>query len=71
MKQVAIPRQVYTGSCTQLFDFLATQLADFIREQEQRHKARAALCCAVPCVGHMLLAVPCMHQQLVAGPVEV
>jgi hexokinase len=40
MKQVAIPKAVYTGSCNQLFDFLAEQLADFIKEQEARHKVR-------------------------------
>lgn len=38
MKQVAIPRECYTGSSNQLFDFLAVQLADFIKEQEQKHK---------------------------------
>jgi hypothetical protein len=35
LKQVALPREVYTGSCTQLFDFLAQTLAEFIREQQQ------------------------------------
>ncbi len=35
LKQVALPQEVYTGSCTQLFDFLAQTLADFIREQQQ------------------------------------
>lgn len=40
MKQVAIPRECYTGSSSKLFDFLATQLADFIREQEEKHKVR-------------------------------
>lgn len=42
MKQVAIPKAVYTGSCNQLFDFLAEQLADFIKEQEARHKVMTA-----------------------------
>jgi hypothetical protein len=49
MKQVAIPKAVYTGSCNQLFDFLAEQLADFIKEQEAKHKvntAAAAACTA-------------------------
>lgn len=35
MRQVAIPREVYTGTSTQLFDFLAQALADFIKEQEK------------------------------------
>eukprot|EP00775_Hariotina_reticulata_P009697 gene9697-9856_t len=34
MRQVAIPKEAYTGTCNQLFDFLAIQLADFIKEQE-------------------------------------
>jgi len=34
MRQVAIPKEAYTGTCNQLFDFLANQLADFIKEQE-------------------------------------
>eukprot|EP00878_Enallax_costatus_P020038 GHUV01021167.1.p1 GENE.GHUV01021167.1~~GHUV01021167.1.p1 ORF type:complete len:457 (+),score=164.86 GHUV01021167.1:206-1576(+) len=38
MKQVAIPRECYTGNSNKLFDFLATTLADFIREQEEKHK---------------------------------
>ncbi|WIA31832.1 hypothetical protein OEZ86_002699 [Tetradesmus obliquus] len=50
MKQVAIPKAVYTGSCNQLFDFLAEQLADFIKEQEARHKDAAASA-ALPVVG--------------------
>lgn len=41
MKQVAIPRECYTGSSNKLFDFLAGQLAGFIREQEEKHKVRA------------------------------
>jgi hypothetical protein len=35
MRQVALPREVYTGSSNQLFDFLAQALADFIQEQEK------------------------------------
>lgn len=35
LKQIALPKAVYTGSCTQLFDFLAVTLAEFIREQQQ------------------------------------
>ncbi|KAF8070974.1 HXK1 [Scenedesmus sp. PABB004] len=50
MKQVAIPKEVYTGTSTQLFDFLALQLADFIKEQEARHKVDAATAPA-PVVG--------------------
>lgn len=37
MQQVAIPREVYTGSCNQLFDFLAQALAAFIKQQEKVH----------------------------------
>lgn len=40
MKQVAIPKDVYTGTCNQLFDFLAQQLAEFIKEQEEKHNVR-------------------------------
>jgi hexokinase len=50
MKQVAIPKAVYTGSCNQLFDFLAEQLADFIKEQEAKHKVRPAAAAVVRCV---------------------
>lgn len=35
MRQVAIPREVYTGSCNQLFDFLAEALVHFIKEQNK------------------------------------
>lgn len=35
MRQVAIPREVYTGSSNQLFDFLAQALVDFIKEQDK------------------------------------
>ncbi|KAF6256737.1 hexokinase [Scenedesmus sp. NREL 46B-D3] len=49
MKQVAIPKPVYTGSCNQLFDFLAEQLADFIKEQETKQQGAADA--AVPVVG--------------------
>jgi len=35
LKQVALPKEVYTGSCTQLFDFLAQTLAAFLREQQE------------------------------------
>lgn len=35
MRQVAIPKEVYKGSCTQLFDFLAQALVDFIKEQNK------------------------------------
>lgn len=35
MRQVAIPREVYTGSCNQLFDFLAEALVHFIKEQSK------------------------------------
>jgi len=35
MRQVAIPREVYTGTSNQLFDYLAKALAEFIKEQEQ------------------------------------
>lgn len=38
MKQVAIPKECYTGHSNKLFDFLAGQLADFIKEQEEKHK---------------------------------
>lgn len=43
LKQVALPRDVYTGSSTQLFDFLARTLADFIREQEEVSPYRALM----------------------------
>lgn len=35
MRQVAIPREVYTGTSNQLFDYLAKALVEFIKEQEQ------------------------------------
>lgn len=35
LRQVALPKEVYTGSCTQLFDFLAQTLATFIKEQQE------------------------------------
>lgn len=35
MRQVAIPREVYTGSCNELFDFLAEALVHFIKEQSK------------------------------------
>jgi hypothetical protein len=37
MRQVAIPREVYTGSCNQLFDFLAQHLVTFVEEQNKVH----------------------------------
>eukprot|EP00879_Flechtneria_rotunda_P019548 GHRR01020535.1.p1 GENE.GHRR01020535.1~~GHRR01020535.1.p1 ORF type:complete len:376 (+),score=140.95 GHRR01020535.1:786-1913(+) len=42
MKQVAIPRDCYTGTAAKLFDFLAGQLAEFIREQEAKHDGTSA-----------------------------
>ena len=42
MHQVAIPREVYTGSCNQLFDFLAQALVAFIKEQEKVRPADLA-----------------------------
>jgi hexokinase len=50
LKQVALPREVYTGSCTQLFDFLAQTLADFIREQQQAGNHGHGKC-GLPVVG--------------------
>jgi len=55
MRQVAIPKEAYTGTCNQLFDFLAIQLADFIKEQESggvglsraRQHAWSCCCCLV------------------------
>lgn len=35
MRQVAIPREVYTGSCNQLFDFFAQHLVTFVAEQSK------------------------------------
>lgn len=50
LKQVALPREVYTGSCMQLFDFLAQTLADFIREQQQAGNHGHGKC-GMPVVG--------------------
>lgn len=51
LKQVALPREVYTGTCTQLFDFLAQTLASFIREQQQAGNNGGAGMCGLPIVG--------------------
>jgi hexokinase len=51
MKQVAIPRDCYTGSSNKLFDFLAGQLAGFIREQEEKHKKNGITSEGTPVVG--------------------
>lgn len=49
LKQVALPKAVYTGSCTQLFDFLAVTLADFIREQQQVRTCHTICACIHSC----------------------
>lgn len=35
LQQVALPKDVYTGTATKLFDFLAETLAEFIRQQQE------------------------------------
>jgi hypothetical protein len=57
MRQVAIPKDVYTGSSHQLFDFLAEALASFIREQEKvracvfvRRRVHSVCVCVCVCV---------------------
>lgn len=51
MKQVAIPRECYTGTSNQLFDFLASELAGFISEQEAKQKGNGVTSAGPPVVG--------------------
>jgi hypothetical protein len=61
LKQVALPREVYTGTCTQLFDFLANTLAGFIREQQE---VRRTLSCQVSgCCTELLVKVHVTSNQ--------
>lgn len=60
MRQVAIPREVYTGSCNQLFDFLAEALVHFIKEQNK--VGREMVCRA----GFLAAGQPC-HSVVLLG----
>lgn len=82
MKQVAIPKEVYRGNATQLFDFLAGQLAEFIKDQEEAndevrrqrllstcalmHALLCALCAACSCTACVLPAVRWLQRTVCA-----